>query len=86
MLQRATAQNQLVDVYEKLKDWPSLIPTCLVVAPNRDLFVSCYNCKAKAVYSRHIYVAANNWTIRSPSPNFLCNQSSSLQGFDAPRY
>lgn len=45
MLQRVAARNQLAEIQDKLKDWPSLIPSCLVVARNRDPMISCYNCK-----------------------------------------
>ncbi|TWU72177.1 hypothetical protein ED733_000763 [Metarhizium rileyi] len=43
LLQRTASRNQLVDVHDKLKDWPSLIPSCLSVSRNRDSPLSCHN-------------------------------------------
>ncbi|QLI63605.1 uncharacterized protein G6M90_00g010690 [Metarhizium brunneum] len=42
--QRIASRNQLADIHDKLKDWPSLIPSCLVVSRNREPATSCYNC------------------------------------------
>ncbi|KHN95055.1 fungal specific transcription factor domain-containing protein [Metarhizium album ARSEF 1941] len=42
--QRIASRNQLADIHDKLKDWPRLIPSCLVVPRNRDPAISCYNC------------------------------------------
>ncbi|KAG5973632.1 hypothetical protein E4U55_000344, partial [Claviceps digitariae] len=41
---RIAAHERLTDIHSKLTDWPSMIPSCLVVPRNRALTVSCYNC------------------------------------------
>ncbi|KAG6104627.1 hypothetical protein E4U13_008310 [Claviceps humidiphila] len=41
---RIAARERLADIHNKLKDWPNMIPSCLVVPKNRDPMVSCYNC------------------------------------------
>ncbi|KAG6037755.1 hypothetical protein E4U41_004810, partial [Claviceps citrina] len=37
------ARDRLADVHLRLKDWPTMIPSCLVVPENRDPLASCYN-------------------------------------------
>ncbi|QPG96638.1 hypothetical protein C2857_004844 [Epichloe festucae Fl1] len=41
---RLQTRERLADIHDKLKNWPSLIPSCLVVPRNRDPMVSCFNC------------------------------------------
>ncbi|KAK2592354.1 hypothetical protein QQS21_009934 [Conoideocrella luteorostrata] len=44
LLDRLQFRERLVDIHDKLNDWPSLIPSCLVVPRNRDPVMSCLNC------------------------------------------
>lgn len=48
LLERLQCRERLADIHDKLNDWPSLIPSCLVVPRNRDPVLSCYNCELRS--------------------------------------
>ena len=77
------AQNELVTVQAKLRDWTSLIPSCLVVQKDERVrsHVTSYNCTYMPCMIPCRFGAD---TRRSPSSLILCSSSLAVSCPDAP--